>query len=418
MEEKQSVNKLVDHLFRKEYGRLVAFLTHFLGEAFMGHAEDIAQDTLTTAYQHWSYKGIPDLPSAWIFKVARNKSLNFIQKEKHKFSLYETRQVPDFEEEITPTLESEVEDSVLRMIFACCSPKISYDNQILLILNTLGGFSRREIANALLLNEEVVKKRLFRMKKEIRTRQIQLEVPTGNLLKPRINAVFNALYLLFNEGYNSSNNDELIRKDICLEAMRLTKLMVDRFENETLGKALFALMCFHTARFESRLDQHGAIILFDQQNRMQWNQTLIQTGIDYLAEASIGNEISSYHIEANIAAEHLSAASFEQTNWHRIEKLYTWLYLYRPSPIIKLNLAIVSSKTQNISFAIKQLKYLQKSEPFLANHYLLHATLGEFYKETKNTESASFHLSKAKNLTKSNKEIVLLEQKLQNLSNK
>lgn len=397
---------------------MVAFLTHFLGEAFMGHAEDIAQDTLTTAYQHWSYKGIPDLPSAWIFKVARNKSLNFIQREKHKYSIYENREVPDFQEEITPVLESEIEDSVLRMIFACCSPKISYDNQILLILNTLGGFSRREIANALLLNEEVVKKRLFRMKKEIRTKQIQLVVPTGNLLKPRINAIFNALYLLFNEGYNSSNNDELIRKDICLEAMRLTKLMVDRFEKETLGKALFALMCFHTARFESRLDQHGAIVLFHQQNRKLWNQALIQTGIDYLAEASVGNEISSYHIEANIAAEHLSAASFEQTNWQRIEKLYNWLYLYRPSPIIKLNMAIVSSKTHNILYAIKQLKYLQKTESSLDNHYLLHATLGEFYKEIKNKKSALLHLTKAKSLTKSNKEIELLEQKIQDLSKK
>jgi RNA polymerase sigma factor (sigma-70 family) len=409
---KEPIGPLVDHLFRSEYGRLVAFLTYTLGFDRLQDAEDIAQETLIAAYHHWPHKGVPNNPSAWLFKVAKNKCLNLIQQKKSRKEHLATLQPELMHEQSLPVLENEIEDSMLRMIFACCSPAISYENQVLLILNTLGGFSRKEIANAFFLEEETVKKRLFRVKKEIRQAQIRLSVPVSHLLKPRLNAVYHTLYLLFNEGYNTTHREELIRKDTCLEAMRLTKLLHKQFPNETSGSALLALMCFHVARFESRIDNQGAIVLFHQQNRSLWNRTLIDAGITYLAEASVGEDLTTYHLEANIAAEHCTAASFEETNWELIHKLYSWLLSYKPSPIVKLNVAIVSSKLKGYQHAIEQLLFLQKKEPKLKNHYLLHATLGEFYKATQQNDLAVAYLKEARSLTESVMEKELLTQKI------
>ncbi|MEQ9423002.1 MAG: sigma-70 family RNA polymerase sigma factor [Cyclobacteriaceae bacterium] len=410
-----SISQLVDNLFRKEYGRLVPFLTRFMGVSLMAYAEDIAQETLIEAYKSWGDHGIPENPSAWLFKVARHKSINFINREK---KLEEVCANSDLYLKLSTdegelTLEHEIDDSVLRMFFACCAPQITFENQILLILNTLGGFSRKEIANALLMKEETVKKRLFRIKKEIREGEQFLEVPTGKDLVPRLNAIHNTLYLLFNEGYNSSNKNTLIRKDICLEAMRLCKLVIKHFPEDYSIKSLFALMCFHTARFDSRIDNKGAIIVFEDQDRTKWNKELIDMGIYYLSEASNEkSEVSVYHLEANIASVHCTAKSFEDTDWLQIEKLYHWLYLFKPTPIIKLNLAIVSSKIVGLEKALEQLEYLEQTEGKLKNYYLLHATMGEFYKQLGKTDKAMNHFAKAKHLTNSSKERQLIDAKI------
>lgn len=386
-----------------------------MGVVHFSHAEDIVQETLITALNSWRDKGIPENPSAWLFRVARNKSINYIVRENKRSEIHEkaTHYLSQPQNDSLP--EHEIHDSMLRMIFACCSPGLQFENQILIILNTLGGFSRREIARALLLEEETVKKRLYRVKKDIRKRKLTFEVPQGNLRQPRLNAVLNTLYLLFNEGYNSSNHETLIRKDICLEAMRLTLLIINHFPEDTSGKALFALMCFHAARFESRLDDQGAIVLFQDQDRSCWNQELIHSGISFLAEASQGPEASTYHLEANIAAEHCTAPDFEQTDWYKINRLYHWLYIHKPSPVIQLNIAIVSSKIKGPEYAIEQLKYLLTTHPDISRYYLLHATMGYFYQQVKNNEQAIFHLEKARSLTHSEKEKQLLMERLHRL---
>ncbi len=409
----KKVNQLVDHLFREEYGRVVSFLTATFGFHFMEIAEDIAQDTLVEACRNWSYHGIPNNPQGWIFKVAKNKAFNWIRREKKRQEIYRQQGKIDFGNTSDNVyLEQEIEDSMLRMIFACCAPEISIEKQIVLILSILCGFSRREIAHALLSNEETIKKRLFRAKKEIREKYIHLETPTKAGLKSRLPAVYSCLYLLFNEGYNSSHHDDLIRKDLCLEAIRLNKLLVSFFKEESTPKALLALMYFHVARFESRIDEKGAIILFKNQDRSLWDSKLINAGVYYLTESANSNILSSYHLEAHIAALHCTANSFEETNWAFIYKLYEQLYQFKSSPIIHLNMAIVKGVMEGPQKAVELLENFVIKNEALNRYYLLYATLGEFYKEMKKFDLATFNFKRASELTSSLKEKQLLIGKI------
>ncbi len=411
---KNDIGNLVDHLFRKEYGRLVSYLTYLLGQDMMLYAEDIAQDTIEDAFKSWRDREIPKNPSAWLFSVAKNKAFNFISRNK-KYTHLLTDKWLFLPEENTKEIrfESEIDDSMLHMFFACCSPKISYDNQIILILNTLCGFSRVEISRALLIGEETLKKRLFRLKKEIRDRKIEFSIPQGNVLKPRLHAIKNTLYLCFNNGYNSYQGKQIIQKDICLEAMRLCKLIVKHFPNDPEGKALLALMCYHVARFDARTDYRGEIVLLEDQDRRLWDSELIDLGHYYLSEASEdGAELSTYHIEANIAAIHCNAGSFGETDWNRLAKLYTWLYLYKPSPVIKLNLAIVESKISGLTRSIEMLNMLENEEKDIAKYHLFYAIRGDFYQQIKDYEKAITDFNKALDLVVSVKESSLIKNKL------
>lgn len=407
----------MDHLFRTEYGKMVSFLASTFGFDQLETAEDIAQETIAHAFSHWSFNGVPNNPQAWLFKVAKNKALNHLKREKTGREVYKAHSYlnEDRFEMSADEFDQEIQDSMLRMIFACCHPAIAVENQIALILKSLCGFSRKEIAHALLTNEEVVKKRLFRAKKEIKEKGIELIPPTGPELTQRLAPVCSALYLLFNEGYNSTHSEELIRKDLCLEAMRLTKLLVQQGSDDSRPTALLALMCFHVARFESRLDDNGAIILFQDQDRSLWNRELIRAGMWYLTESSKGNRLSGYHLEASIAAQHCLADSYEDTKWPTIHHFYSKLYEVKKNPIILLNLAIVSSKIEGVEKAIHALEDLKSSSKALAKYYLLYASLGELYREAGKKEDALTNLKKAIDLTSSEQEITLLENKIKDI---
>ncbi len=411
-----NIDHLIDHLFRNEYGKVVSFLTLSFGFHFLETAEDIAQDTLAEAYKNWGYNGIPPNPHGWIFKVAKNKALNYVRRENIKQSVFEKLDREEEQEQEEIFLNREIEDSMLRMIFACCHPIIAGESQIALILTTLGGFSRKEVAYALLSDEEAIKKRLYRAKKEIRQSNIVLAVPTGDELSERLKTVCISLYLLFNEGYNASHSDELIRKDFCLEAVRLTRLLAQHFPGETRVSALLSLMLFHAARLKSRIDDKGAIVLFRNQDRGLWNQDLIKAAYFYLSESSRGSTLTSYHLEASIAAQHCYAPTYEKTNWPFIFDLYSRLYEIKPSPVIKLNLAIVSSKIKGVKYGIEQLEALIKSEKKLKNYYLLYATLGQLYVENKEQDLAISNFEQAKSLTASEKEKAFLQNRIDALS--
>lgn len=395
---------------------MVSFLTHSYGIHFIDDAEDIAQDTLVSAFHNWSYNGIPDNPEGWIRRVANNKALNILKKEQvrtryaHGAKGHSSKSHSD-----DHNFLEEVQDSMLRMILACCDPSISSKSQIILVLSVLCGFSRKEIANALLDEEEAIKKRLFRAKKLLRENDFSPESLTGNELSPRLNVTYSCMYLLFNEGYNSSHHDDLIRKDLCLEAMRLTKLLVERYPNDTSANALLALMCFHVARFDERIDNSGAIVLFKDQNRSNWNEELIRKGDYYLANSAVGNDLNAYHIEASIAAIHCHASSYEKTNWLFIKKLYERLYKIKPSPIIQLNLAIVESQLSGIDSGIEQLNKLAIKESKLQKYHLLYATLGEFYSQKNERDKAISNFETALSLTSSSKEELLLKNKIASL---
>ena len=404
---------------------MVSILTKIFGTETLETAEDVVQQTVIDALDTWKYKGIPNNPSAWLFRVAKNKAIDIIRRNKYsvQFDFTDTeRALLTSEYTLTTTMETYwkeegISDDMLKMMFACCHPEMSAENQITLVLKTLCGFSTAEIAKAFLTSEDTVSKRIYRAKEFFRQHKIKLEIPTSDALNKRLDSVLNSIYLLFNEGYNSTHKDEIIRKDLIDEAMLLCKLLT---ENNTTQLpetyALMALMCFHASRIDSRLTAEGEIILLSHQNRKNWNLRLIKEGNEFMNKAAFGDKISSYHIEAAIAYEHCIANNYEETNWQKILELYNWLGQLNPSEIIKINKAVVILKLQGANAALAALN-LSKEKSKFEKYYLYHSLLGEIYCEQNDTTKAKVHYEKAIELTHSPKEKKLLHEKISSMFN-
>lgn len=409
----QHSEHIVEHLFRTEYGKLVAMLTRFFGPGELQLAEDIVQETLIAALTGWGTSGIPDNPTGWLVQVAKRKAINEVNRNKMRQKHHAADHFTQAEKpEIGPIfLEEEIEDNQLRMIFTCCHASLDVKSQIALTLKTLCGFGVKEVANALLSTESTINKRLYRARKSIRESNVPFTIPQGNALEPRLEAVSLTLYLWFNEGYNSSSGDSVIQKELCLEAIRLTKLLVDHFPKHPKLSALLSLMCFHTARFDARIDDHGAIIVFEDQDRSRWNLELIHIGMHHLKNSLHDAALSAYHIEANIAAEHCLAGSFETTNWQHIYDQYLLLHSLKPNPVILLNLAIIQSKLAGIETSLKMLAELAENDA-LKRYHLLPATQGIFRLKLGQKAQAAIHLKVALELSPSPAERSFLLRKL------
>lgn len=365
------ISQLVDHLFRHESGRLVAVLTRIFGLENLELAQDVVQDALVEAINHWQYKGIPDNPSAWLFRVAKNKAVNQINRDKKKMH-YSSDVMHYLQSKWTagPALEhlfseEEIQDNVLRMIFACCHPAISSDSQIALALRTLCGFNIPEIARAFLTTEENITKRLVRARKTIRDDKIAFEIPAGAELEKRSDAVLTTAYLLFNEGYNASNGNELIRYELCEEAIRLVQTVAGsktiRRKENVYG--LLALMYLNASRFKARLDEKGDIMTMAQQDRSKWDANLRDKGLACLNEAAKDNKIGFYHLLAGISAYHSLAPEYKATNWQAILYLYDCLVNIDNSPLILLNRSIAVCNVRGRKRQLKSFGELRISLP-------------------------------------------------------
>jgi RNA polymerase sigma-70 factor (ECF subfamily) len=397
---------------------MVSVLSRVFGLADLQLAEDIVSESMYKALAEWPFHGVPDNPSAWLYRVAKNKVIDEIRKNKRQkeLSVNVSRQALleyNISQKIDELfLDTEIEDSQLRMMFACCHPDIPLESQIALTLKTLCGFGAKEIAKAFLSTEETINKRLVRARQKLRDEHISLEVPTGNALSERLQAVYKTIYLLFNEGYNSSVSNELIHKDVCFEAMRLCVLLMNNaVTNLPETKALLALMCFHAARLDTRVDSEGCLILLKDQDRSKWDRELMQRGFSLLNQSSIGNEMSVYHIEAAILAVHCQAKSYEQTDWQAISRMYDALFVLNGSPVALLNKAVVTAQMEGAEKAIAEIENLE----LLDNYYLYYAVLGELYMQSGDKGKAKEFLLKAKALTASIAEGLLLDKKLKML---
>ncbi|HTJ12391.1 MAG TPA: sigma-70 family RNA polymerase sigma factor [Dinghuibacter sp.] len=418
----QDVRQLVDHLFRREAGKMVSILTRLFGLHNLELVEDIVQDTHQQALLDWSCsRGLPDNPAGWLMTVARRKAINAIRREARVRSfavevdaLLKSDWTVSFAFD-NVFLESEIFDSQLRMIFTCCHPSLPVESQVALTLRTLCGFSVGEIASALLTTEANVNKRLYRAREGFRTRLIDFAVPSGASLPARLDAVLLVLYLLFNEGYHSSG-DFLIRKDLCLEAMRLAMLLMDRpdLKGYPQTPALLALMCFHSARFDARVDGNECLVLLEEQDRSRWDRDLIGEGLRFLSLSAVGSGLSAFHLEAAIAAEHCLAPSFPATNWEKIYDYYTALHALKPSAVIRMNMAIVRGMISGPLAAIPLL--LGLLEP-LASYPLLYASLGEFYFQCGDFARALECFLDARRLTKAPAVIEVLDRKMRACTN-
>ena len=301
---------------------MVAVLTKAFGLSHIELAEDIVQETLLTAFETWKIKGIPDNPEGWLYRVAKNRTLTYLKREQNfqkniapnvAYSIESEHFISERFEELF--LENEIEDAQLRMMFACCHPSVPADSQLILMLKTLCGLSISEIAAALLSQHDSIAKRLYRAKEKIKQENLSLDVPVGSELVERLDAVLKAIYLLFNEAYKSTSTDTIIRRDLSDEALRLGAILAARplsIESYNMPKinALMSLMCFHAARFDSRLDTDGNIILLENQDRSLWHPFLTKQAYSYFKASATGNELSEYHIEAAIASYHAKAETF------------------------------------------------------------------------------------------------------------
>jgi RNA polymerase sigma factor (sigma-70 family) len=414
-----NVTRLVDHLFRHETGKLIAVLTRIFGPHHLELAEDVVQDTLLEAINVWNYKGIPEHPIPWLYKVAKNKALNIVNREKYKRE-YATAAAHLLKSEWTANAaldtlfsESEIKDDQLRMIFTCCHPAISGDSQIALTLKTLCGFSLAEIARAFLTTEENINKRLVRARQKIREDKISFEVPHPEHLDNRLDAVLQTIYLLFNEGYNASTGPDLIRYELCAEAIRLAEII--SASSSILDKskvfASLALMYLNASRFSARQNAQGEILTMAEQDRSQWDKSLMAKGFAYLDQAATNKSISVYHILAAISAYHCSAINFASTDWNSILLLYDKLGELDRSPLVALNRAIALSKVRGPETAIAELEKLKDLSP-LKNYHLYYSTLGEFYMQAGRFTEAKNVLTTAIALSQLPAEQELLRKRL------
>lgn len=411
----EPVAPLVEHFFRHQARELVAVLTHLFGWRNSELIEDMVQATLVEALESWRTRGVPENPAAWVHRVAKNKILDVLRRDRVGNEILRNRfatssiDTPDLNDLF---LETEIEDSQLRMIFACCHPRLARENQLALTLKALCGFGNSEIARALLISDETVKKRLQRATRDLIDNNIELETPSADALSNRLDAVHQVLYLLFNEGYCSSAGDQAVREDLCEEAARLCHLLCSHPHlSVPTTFALMALMLFHGARLDARTDQAGAILLFEEQDRSRWDYRLIGKANEYLQQSAQGSIISEFHLEAAIACHHCMSPDYASTNWRAILELYDALLLIHRSPIYLLNRAIIVAEIDGPHAGIRALEET-RHDPAMNRYHLYDAALGEFHRRAGNLLQAKEYFNAAKEKTDSPFDQQVLERRL------
>jgi RNA polymerase sigma-70 factor (ECF subfamily) len=413
--QKEDPKPLLERLFRSEYGKVVATLTHTFGTGQLENIEDAVQDALIKAMQLWGFTKVPDNPTAWLYKVAQNGIIDRLRKERHyvRFSGAVPFYLPENANIEALALDSSIGDSQLKMIFACCHPSLSAQYQLILSLKLIGGFSNRELSLALLKKEEAVAKAYTRAKRQLKAKLKSLESPVEIGLRSRLFVVLRVIYLLFSEGYSSNSGTQIIKKDICYEAIRLALLLRENpyCRNEQL-EALLALMCFHASRFEARLDAKGELIDLEHQDRRLYSEPLIRIGKYHLEQAGrMQQQPSKYFLEAAVSFEHCRAAVFEETNWENILKLYDQQLHKYDSPIVALNRIVPFNKVHGPEKALAEFRLLEQHPDFRPG-VLSNAILAEIYKELTQYSEATVSLKTAIRLSRNEVEKGHFKKKL------
>jgi RNA polymerase sigma-70 factor (ECF subfamily) len=411
----EPIAPLVEHFFRHEAGRLVAVLTRLFGWRNFDLVEDMVQETLLDALESWCIRGAPENPAAWVREVARNKILDALRRGRTGERALEKWAVARPPAEIGVDelfVDSQVEDSQLRMMFACCHPRLDRADQVALTLTALCGFGNAEVARALLVSEEAIKKRLQRATRDLVEHRVVLDAPRDEELVERLEGVHQVLYLLFNEGYSSSSGERAIRDDLCEEAARLCHLLCSHPRFATPATlALMALMLFHAARLDGRLDEAGGLLLMEEQDRSRWDRALIRRAHEFLDRSAEGRVVSTFHLEAGIAALHCAAESLEETDWRRILRLYDALLSVHPSPVYVLNRAIALAELEGPQAGIRALESAAQ-DPRLRRYHLLDAALGELHRRAGDPGRALRYFEAAREKTSSPFEHQLIDRRI------
>ena len=401
------------HLFQQEFSKMVAVISKRFGLQHIEIAEDIVSETFLLATETWKTKGVPVNPEAWLYTVAKQKTLSYFRRNK----IFEDKVIPEInrkQEQQDNTDEfsfsqQNIKDSQLQMLFAICTPAIASEAQIGLALRILCGFGIDEIAEAFLSNKETINKRLFRAKEKLRTEQIQLAFPAEREITKRLDNVLHIIYLLFSEGYYSKTQNQILRKDLCIEALRLG-VMLTEYDKTNLPKtnALIALMCFHSSRFDARQSGEGELILYEQQDEDIWNKELISQGIHFLNLSAIGEELSTYHLEARIAYCHCIKEDTTE-KWEEILQLYNQLLMINYSPAAALNRTFALYKANGAEVALPEAEKLKLED----NHFYF-VLLGELNKNVDKSKAIAC-FERAKALAKTPAEQQLIQLKIDQL---
>ena len=389
------VPALVDHLFRRNAARITATLTRVLGADRLDLAEDVVQEAMATALAQWPFGGVPDDPAAWLFRVARNRAIdrlrrdtNFRDKERAIVDAFSARV------ETAGRFSHELEDDDLQMMLMCCDPQLPPESRLALTLKCACGFGVDEIARALLAKPEAIAQRLVRAKRFLRDNAIELELPSRDELARRLDSLLDVVYLMFNEGYAATAGDDLVRRDLVDEAIRLAEELAGH-EATSLPKvhALAALMHLQRARLAVRVDAAGDMLLLDEQDRSQWDTEAIARGLQHFGLAAAGDELTRFHVEAAIAVEHLG----DPANWPRILALYDDLMQIAPSPVVALNRAVAMAMVEGPERALAEAIPLAGD---LRDYIPLYSTLGELSRRAGDSERAREHFLRGAALAK------------------
>jgi RNA polymerase sigma factor (sigma-70 family) len=410
--------ELSDHLFRHEAGRLTAALTRIFGVHNLGLAEDVVQEAFCRAAEVWKFRGVPENPSAWLMATAKNCALDALRRQ---------RTARQYAPELGRYLESEwtrasvleeqfgaaaIKDDLLRMMFSCCDPRLAEEGQIALILHILCGFSVGEIAGAFVSGQAAIEKRITRAKKVLAQSKTLFDVAAGDEFSARLPAVQRALYLLFNEGYHGACAEAAIRAELCREAMRLVaELLAHPLGRTPASYALAALMALGAARLAGRADETGALRPLLDQDRSQWDQQLIDEGLRQLERSAAGSDLSAYHVEAAIAAQHARARTAEETDWTAIVELYDALIAIRPSPIVALNRAIAVAQKDGPESGLEAIAAIEDRDR-LAAYPFYPAALGEMELSRGASDAAAEHFRAALALARNPMERRFLERRI------
>jgi len=405
--------ELISNLFRHEFSKMVAVISKIFGLHHIEIAEDIVSETFLLATETWKQKGIPANPTAWLYSVAKQKTLYHFRRNK----IFDEKIIPELkatQENINEIKEMDfskqnIKDSQLQMMFAICNPAIASEAQIALALRILCGFGIEEIAEAFLTNKETINKRLFRAKERLRAEKVKLEMPSEKEIDNRLDNVLHIIYLLFNEGYYSTTQNQILRKDFCFEALQLGLLLTEFTKtNQPKTNALIALMCFHSSRFDARQSDNNYSVLYENQDESLWDMELINQGNYFLNISAQGNEISSYHLEAGIAFWHCQKEETEE-KWENILHHYNLLLQINYSPGVALNRTYALYKARGKKAALIEAEKLQLT----SNHFYF-TLLGELYKGIDDKKAKS-NFQRAYDLAKTQTDRQTLQSKIDTL---
>jgi RNA polymerase sigma-70 factor (ECF subfamily) len=374
---------LLEHLFRKQAGRTVSYLAGLLGPRHLQLAEDAVQEAMLRATQAWPFQGVPEKPDAWLFRVAHNYAISVLRRsrcfeEKADELIAALEAKTQYLENLD--IEQNLRDDELRMILMCCRPELAQDVRVALSLKLVGGFSVAEIARILLADESRTAQRLVRAKRLIRGRNLQLVMPHGAELRERLDAVLEVIYLMFSGGYATHSGEDLIRRDVCLEALRLGQLVASSSMTAPRVDALVALMALQAARLPARTDVAGDLVLLEEQDRGLWDDGLITLGFYYFDRSIAGEEISEWHVQAAIAATYARTGNSEAIDWPAILGHYDQLVAMTSSPVVALNRAVAVAKVHGAEAALAALAPLE-NHAAMRGYHLLPAVRGRVLTE-------------------------------------